>query len=311
MTKTRTGIRSGKGRWGVSLQQKQWLPYAMIAPGLVLVALIAVYPALSALRISTYEMNLLRMFESKFVGLINYEMLLQDDRFLGSVLRTLRWTGVVVAFQMALGLPLALFLNVKFPWRGFARTLVLIPWVVPPTVTAVIWAYMFDANFGVLNEILVRLHILQSYFAWLSDNTGSFAVVASAMVWTGTPLMAIMLLAALQALPEDIYEAARIDGAGAWQRFRYITLPQLMPTILLLLLLRSMWLSHHVDIIYLITDGGPGVANLTLSVFTFRLGAISLNVGYASAVAVVLALILLIAAVIYIHYIERSRDYLQ
>lgn len=291
-------------------RQQDWLPYALIGPAVALVATLAIYPALTAIQVSTFEMNLLRLAEIRFVGLGNFEKLAQDQIFLQAVLKTLRWTATIVLAQMAIGLPVALLLNQKFPGRGLVRTIVLIPWVVPPAVTAVLWAYMFDANFGVMNEILVRLGLIRSYIAWSADATGSFFILVLAMVWTGFPFMAIMLLAALQSFSEDVFEAARIDGAGAWQSFRYITLPQLIPTILLLFLLRGMWLSHHVDIIYLITDGGPGIANYTMAVYSFKLTSIEFNVGYASAVAVVLALILLVAALVYIRYIEKSREYL-
>lgn len=294
------------------LAQKDWLPYAMIAPAVVLVSVILVYPALTAVRASLFDMNLLRMFETEFVGLANYKKLLfKDDIFLGSVLRTFRWTGIVVVVQTCLALPVALFLNLKFGWRGVLRAIVLIPWVIPTAVTAIIWVYMFDANFGVVNELLVRLGVIQSYIPWIADKKGSFFIVAMAMVWHGFPFMVIMLLAALQSFPQDLYEAARIDGAGIWQSFRYVTLPQLMPTILLVLLLRSMWLSHHVDLIYLITDGGPGVANFTIPIYAFNLAGIEMRIGYASAVAVILAIMLLFAAQVYIRYIEKSREYLE
>jgi multiple sugar transport system permease protein len=282
----------------------------MIAPAVVLVAAIAIYPAVSAVQVSLQDMNLLRLTQARFVGLGNFMKLPQDDVFVGGLWRTLRWTSVIVVAQMAVALPVALFLNLQFRWRGVVRMVVLIPWIVPPAITAVLWVYLFDANFGVANELMLRLGLIRSYVAWTADETGSFFILVMAMVWTGFPFMAIMLLAALQVLPEDVYEAARLDGAGPWASFRYITLPQLMPTILLLLLLRSMWLSHHIDIIYLITDGGPGVANYTLAVYSFKLASIQFNIGYASAVAVVLAVMLLAASLIYTRYIEKTRDYL-
>jgi multiple sugar transport system permease protein len=292
------------------LRQQDWLPYAMIAPALVLVAAVALYPAVSAIQVSLQDMNLLRLAQARYVGLGNFVKLLQDDVFVGGLWRTLRWTSVIVIAQMAVALPVALFMNLQFRWRGLVRMVVLIPWIVPPAITAVLWVYLFDANFGVANELLLRLGLIPSYVAWAANDVGSFFILVMAMVWTGFPFMAIMLLAALQVLPADVYEAARLDGAGAWASFRYVTLPQLMPTILLLLLLRSMWLSHHIDIIYLITDGGPGVANYTLAIYSFKLASIQFNVGYASAVAVVLALILLVASLIYTRYIEKTREYL-
>jgi multiple sugar transport system permease protein len=295
----------------VGIRQKDWLPYALIAPAVLLVSAIVIYPAFTALRVSFFDLNLLRPSETKFIGLGNFENLFFTDRiFWSSFLGTLRWTGCIVVAQLALALPVALFLNVNFRWRGAIRTVVLIPWVVPVAVTSVIWVYIFDANFGVGNEILVRLGIISAYKAWLIDATWSFVALVLGMLWTGFPFMAIILLAALQAIPPDIYEAARIDGAGPWQSFSYITLPQLMPTILLVVLLRTMWLSNHVDLIYLLTDGGPGRANYTMSLYSFLLTSIQFNLGYASAVAVVLAGMLLVAAIVYTRQIEKIRGYM-
>ena len=294
------------------IKGKDVWPYALIAPAVLLVSGVAIYPALMALWVSLWNMNFLRLHEATFAGLGNYHKLFfQDDVFIGAIWRTVRWTGTVIAGQMALALPIALFLNIPFRWRGAVRTVVLIPWVVPSAVTAVIWVYLLDANFGVVNTLLSRLGVISANIAWLSDNTLSFFALVMAMIWSGFPFMAVMLLAALQALPQDVYEAARIDGSGPWQTFRYITLPQLMPTILLVLLLRSMWLSHHVDMIYLVTEGGPGTANMTIAVYSFRLTSIQMNIGYSSAVAIILAGILFMVAVIYIRYIEKSREYLR
>jgi multiple sugar transport system permease protein len=151
----------------------------------------------------------------------------------------------------------------------------------------------------------VRAGIVDSYVSWLSDPLGSFAVVVGAMVWAGQPLMAIMLLAALQAIPAEFYEAARVDGADAWQRFRYVTLPQIMPTILLLILLRMIWMSNHIDIIFIMTRGGPGFANYTEAVYSFMLTQ-RFEIGYSSAVAVVLAVILLTASTFYVRHLARK-----
>ena len=303
---------AGAAPWRFRLRQKDWLPYALVAPAVLLVLFLVIYPAITAVQTSLFDMNLLRLFDKEFIGVGNYEKaFLEDHLFWGSVVRTARWTAVAVVGQIALGLPLALFLNMSFRWRGIMRTLALIPWVVPPPVVAIIWIYMFDGNFGVFNELLVRLGLIDSYAVWLAQPLPSFFVVATAAIWWGFPFMTIMLLAALQALPEEVNQAASIDGANAWQRFLHVTIPQIMPTILIVLLLRSLWFSHAVELIYLMTDGGPGVANHTLAVYGFKLTAIQLNVGYASALMVILAVILLMLVVIFLRQIESSRRYLE
>jgi multiple sugar transport system permease protein len=294
------------------MKQKDWLPYALLGPAVVLVLVIAIYPFIDAIRVSFYDMNLLRMFESKFIGIDNYANIFSDDSiFRTAIWRTFRWTAVAVLGQLAIGLPVALLLNMKFRGRGIVRMMVLVPWVVPPAVTALMWIYMFDGNFGVINEILLRLGLIESYIPFTAQKWGSFFVVVTAAIWWGFPFMAIMLLAALQGLPQDTYEAARVDGATAWQSFRYVTFPQLLPTIILVCLLRGLWFSHAVDLIYLVTDGGPGVANHTIAVYSFKLTSIHLNVGYASALAVILALVLLTFALVFSRQIEKSRGYLE
>jgi len=212
---------------------------------------------------------------------------------------------VVVGAEMAIALPIALFLNLEFRGRGLVRAAVVVPYIVPPAVTGLLFVYAFDGSFGVVNDLLVRLGVQHGYIAWLSEPLRSFAVVAGAMVWEGTPLMAIVLLAVLQTIPAELYEAAEIDGAGPFQAFRRITLPHLMPTILLLLLLRTIWMSNHIDMIFIITRGGPGFANYTEALYSFMLTG-RFEIGYASAVAVVLAVLLLAASAAYVRHLART-----
>ena len=181
----------------------------------------------------------------------------------------------------------------------------VIPYIIPPAVAALMWVYIFDGNFGVANDLLVRAGILDKYYSWLSEPTASFWIVVAAMVWAGTPLMAIIILAAMQAIPAELYEAARVDGANAWQRFWHVTLPQIMPTILFICLLRTIWMSNHIDMIYIMTRGGPGFANYTEAVYSFMV-TIRFEIGYSSAIAVVLAVILMAASAFYVRHLARS-----
>lgn len=284
--------------------------YALVAPAVAVMAMLTVYPALVAVQVSLHKLNLLAIRDEVWVGAGNFIALLSDPQFTGAILLTGRWTATIVVAQLALALPIALLLNERFPGRGIARSIVLLPYVIPIAVTAVIWVYVFDANFGVVNELLVRWGVLSGSIAWLSDSTLSFVVLVLGMIWAGTPFMAILLLAALQTFPPELYDAAHVDGANAWQRFRYITFPQLLPTILVLALLRTMWMSHHVDLIFLLTNGGPGIANYTLAVYSYLTTSVLFELGYASAMAIVLAAILLLVAMVYLRRIEKGREYL-
>ena len=287
------------------------LPYLLVAPAVLLMVLIALYPTYYAVQLSLYDANLARFNRMQFVGLDNYGRLAGDEVFRTSVLQTVRWVAVVITGQLLVALPVALFLNLNFSLRGAIRTAILIPWVIPAAVTSLIWVFMFDANLGVANDILVRLGVIETYWTWLSDFRTAFFLVVMAAIWSGFPFMAIVLLAGLQTIPDELYEAAHIDGASVWRRFWHVTLPLLLPTILLILLLRTIWLSHHVDLVYIMTVGGPGYSNYTTAVYSFLLTTSRFEIGYASAVAVVLAIALLSISSIYIRHMERTQEYLR
>jgi multiple sugar transport system permease protein len=280
------------------------LPYAFVTPISLLLLAISLYPSLYAVQLAFTDASLLRLVRAKFIGLQNVLRLASDPIFLQGLWRTIRWDVAVVLTQLAIALPIALFLNLKFRGRGVVRAAVVIPYIVPPAVTSLLWMYMFDGNFGVVNDLMVRLGILNEYVPWLSDPTGSFAVVVAAMVWAGQPLMAIILLAVLQSIPGELYEAATVDGANPWQRFRFITLPHLIPTILFLLLLRTIWMSNHIDVIFIMTRGGPGFSNYTEAVYSFMLTN-QFAIGYSSAVAVTLAIILVAASALYVRHLAQ------
>jgi multiple sugar transport system permease protein len=289
----------------VARRRVDLLPYAFVAPILLLLAAITYYPSLYALWLSTTNASLLRLPQAHFTGLHNLLRLAGDGIFLNGLWRTLRWDLAVVLSELAIAIPVALLLNETFPGRALVRAAVVVPYIVPPAVTALLWLYMFDGNFGVVNDVLVRVGLLHDYVSWLSDPTASFVIVAAAMVWSGMPLMAIVLLAVLQTIPAELYEAADVDGAGAWRRFRHITLPHLEPTIAFLVLLRTIWMSNHIDMIFIMTRGGPGFANYTEAIYSFMLTQ-QLEVGYSSAVAVALALVLIVASAFYVRHLSRT-----
>ena len=280
-------------------------PYLLIAPIALLLLAISFYPALYAVYLAMTDASLLRLARAQFIGLGNFYRLIEDPIFLNGLWRTLRWDMAVVLLELAVALPLALFLNLSFKGRGFVRAAVVIPYIIPPAVAALMWVYIFDGNFGVANDLLVRIGIFEKYYSWLSEPTASFWIVVAAMVWSGTPLMAIILLAAMQSIPDEFYEAARVDGANAWQRFWYITLPQITPTILFICLLRTIWMSNHIDMIFVMTRGGPGFANYTEAVYSFMVTQ-RFEIGYSSAIAVVLAIILMTASAFYVRHLARS-----
>jgi multiple sugar transport system permease protein len=288
-----------------SRRRRDLLPYALIAPiGLLLLA-ITVYPAIEAVHLALTDATLLRLKRAQFIGLQNFVRMLDDQTFLDGLWRTLRWDAAVVSLELAIALPVALFLNQTFRGRGFVRAAVMVPYITPPAVVGLLFVFMFDGNFGVVNDVLVQVGVLDRYATWLSDPTASFWIIVLAMVWYGTPLLALILLATLQTIPADLYEAAEVDGAGRWSQFRSITLPHILPSIIFLVLLRTIWMSNHIDMIFVMTTGGPGFSNYTEAVYSFQLTN-QFEIGYASAVAVVLAVILMSASALYVRHLART-----
>jgi multiple sugar transport system permease protein len=281
------------------------LPYLLIAPICLLLAAITVYPTLKAVELAMTNASLLRLQRAAFIGLANFQRMLGDQVFLDGLWRTLRWDLAVVSLELAIALPIALFLNLKFRGRGFVRAAMMVPYITPPAVVGLVFLYMFDGNFGVVNDLLVRVGLSDRYVAWMSSPTASFWVVVSAMVWYGTPLMALILLAALQTIPGELYEAAQVDGASRWSRFVNITVPHILPTIFFLVLLRTIWMSNHIDMIFVMTAGGPGFSNHTEAVYSFMLTN-QFQIGYASAIAVVLAAILMLVSAFYVRHLARN-----
>jgi len=281
------------------------LPYLLIAPiGLLLLA-ISVYPALYAIWLAGTDASLLRLARAQFIGLGNFTRLLGDGVFLEGLWRTLRWDMAVVLTELAVALPIALLLNASFRGRGFLRAAMMVPYITPPAVVALVFCYMVDGNVGIFNDLLVRLGIFDQYFSFLSDPTASFWVIVSAMVWYGTPLMTLILLAVRQTIPPELYEAAKVDGASPLRMFWHITLPHLVPSMLFLVLLRTIWMSNHVDMIFIMTQGGPGFTNYTEAVYSFKLTT-QFEIGYASAVAVTLSVLLVAASAFYVRHLARS-----
>ena len=288
-----------------SRRRREVLPYLLVAPICLLMLAITAYPAAQAVYYAMSNATLLRLARSRFVWFENFAHLIHDATFLDGIWRTLRWDAAVVGLELALALPIALFLNRQFRGRGFLRTAMMIPYITPPAVVGLLFLYMFNGNFGVANDLLVRLGILSSSVDWFSDGTLSFVVIVLAMVWSGMPFMALVLLAALQTIPAELYEAADMDGAHRWAKFRHITLPHILPSVLFIVLLRLIWMSNHVDMIYVMTKGGPGFANYTEAVYSFTLTS-QFNISYASAVAVLLAIVLMALSSLYVRHLART-----
>ena len=278
----------------------------MLAPALGATTFLVLLPVMDTLWMSLHDVVLFRPRSAPFVGLANYALALADPVFWSSLGNSVVWVGCAVGLQFSLGLGTALLLNRSFAWRGIARALVVVPWALPSVIIGLIWTWMLDFNLGVLNEIGVRLGLLGEPVAWLAQPNTAMAAVILAIVWQGFPFFAVTLLAGLQAIPLDLYEAASIDGAGSVAQFRYITLPGLAGVIATTLLLRMIWVANSLDLIFVMTGGGPGTATQTLPLHAFLTAWSGGNYGQGSALAVILTLILL--GVVVFHVLRNHRQ---
>lgn len=281
-------------------------PYWLLAPAVIVTAVIVFLPMVQALITSFYDLVLFRPNASRFVGFGNYVKLWSDPVFWVSLWHTVIWIGLTVPLQMGLGLIAALLLNREFPWRGLARALVIIPWALPSVVIALMWRWIYDPNTGVLNDILLYLSVVQSAVPWLADpNVALYAIIAT-LTWQGFPFFAVMILAALQGIPRSQYEAASLDGASTWRQFRHITLPGIMPVLATAGLLRVIWVANSMDVIFVMTGGGPGYATHTLPLYAFIRARLNLDFGYGSAIAVTFTILL--GAVVAIYLARTMRE---
>ena len=209
-----------------------------------------------------------------------------------------------VIFQFLFGLIFALMLNSTTPISRVSRNLILIPWVIPGVLAAFMWRWLFNANYGLINTILKSMGLITENVAWLTlPDTAMFAVIV-ASIWKGVPFFTLMLLAGLQSVPKELYEASKIDGASRWQQLFSITIPSIMPTIVTTTLLRIIWTANFVDIIFNMTEGGPGYSTQVLSVYTFMTARSTLNYGYSASLSIFMTILLI--AVIMI-YVSRAR----
>ena len=267
-------------------------PYALLSPVLVVTILIIFVPIVRTMALSFMQYILWKPKEHGFVGLANYAAALRDEVFWISLRNTVVWIVGVVSLQLALGFAAALLLNREFWWRGIARSLIVIPWVTPSVITALMWRWMYDGNQGVINDLLVRLGLLRQYFPFLASNATALPAIMVALMWQGFPFFCIMILAGLQAIPESLLEAAEVDGAGPVRRFAAVTLPLLVPVLVTSLLLRIIWVANSLDIIFVMTGGGPGYSTYTLPVYSYIKAYKALDFGYAATIAMVLTLML-------------------
>lgn len=285
-------------------QRTGWL---LLLPALLLLLFVFAYPIARAFWLSLFTQNLGTKLQPVFSGLDNYVRMAGDGRFWQSFWTTTVFTTISVLLELLLGMGIALVLNQQFFGRSLVRTSAIIPWALPTALIGLAWAWIFNDQFGVVNDILLRLGLIKSGINWLGHPTLAMIAVICADVWKTTPFISILLLAGLQSISPDLYEAHAIDGATPWQSFRQITLPLLLPQILIALLFRFAQAFGIFDLIAVMTGGGPGGATEVVSLYIYATVMRYLDFGYGAALVVVTFLLLVAAVAIALFLLKKSR----
>ncbi len=292
-------------REGGLYKEDRRLAYLTLLPSVVVMALLSFVPTLSVIRISFQHVET-GSDSGPWAGLDNYLWALTSPDFANALVNSLVWTFGSVGIEMILGLGIALLLHRPFRFRGAARALILTPYLVPTVVAVLTWRFMFHDIIGVLNYLLISAGLVKGPVLWLNDPKMAMLSVIMVGVWKFFPFVVIALLGILQAIPQEQYEAAKIDGASAFRQFRVITLPHVMPVFLLSALLRTIWTFHKFDIIYLLTGGGPLDATTTLPVLVYLKGFTDFELGRAAAVAMLTFALLGIVLAAYFFLVRRA-----
>lgn len=304
-----TGLRTKRRKSGfLSYKaQKRLVPLLYVAPAGFLFTLLMLFPMLNVLRYSVMDGAIMKK-NAVFVGLQNYLKLFADPVFWQAVEQTLYFTVMSVIFHLLIGLAFALLLNsnrVNPTIRSLLRVLYILPWLFTAVIIAIIWRLLLDPN-GVINSILMALHIIDFKVEWFSSPKTALHALTFANIWAGYPLYMVSLLAGLQGIPKDLYEAAGIDGAGEFQKFRYITIPQLKPIMVSIALLDFIWTMQVFPLVWMTTGGGPMYATEVLSTYTYKLAFSSYDFSKASASAICILIMSMSMTYFYIKH-QKAR----
>jgi ABC-type sugar transport system permease subunit len=267
-----------------------------------------IWPIAEAVRLSFVRYNPLRPDSQPFVGLDNYVFVLRDPLFWESFSQALIWTGWSTVLQALIGVGLAMLLHQPLKGMNAFRGLLLFPYIVPTVVIALNWRWLFNSEIGIVNHLLMSAGIIDDRIAWLSTPTMAMASAILLNVWKYTPFVVIVVLARLQTIPTELYDAAKVDGAGPFRRFRDITLPQLAEVLAVVIVFRTIWTFNKFEEIYLLTRGGPGTSTYNLALYAFDQSIANLRMGVGAAAGVIMLLLLLLGSILYIRVSGFGRE---
>jgi multiple sugar transport system permease protein len=291
-------------KWRRYLERDSSLGCALVAPALLILTLFIAYPFILGVRMSVSHWLVGQ--EPTFVGLQNFIRNADSTIFTRTVQNTFIYTAAATVLKLMFGMALALVLNNTFRGKGLVRAAFLLPWIIPTVLSTLAWLWMFDATFSVINWILRDLGIVQRGINWLGDPVTAMISIIMVNAWRGVPFFAISLLAGLQTISQDLYEAAAIDGANAAQRFRYITLPMVKPVLLVVLLFSIIWTFADFQLVYVLTRGGPANSTHLFATLAYQVGVVSGSLGEGAAVSLTMFPILIIVVVVLLFYLRKE-----
>lgn len=286
------------------MSKRQWndmlFTFLLLLPAGIIMAIVTIYPLLRSFIISMLQWDLTKPKAAhEFIFLDNYIYVLKDPTFWQSAKVTVYFVIGAVSLNIILSLAIALLLNREFFGRNLVRMLALLPWAVPSVVNGIMWKWILNPSYGALNGLLYTMGIIDKYIIWLGVPASALIMCILADVWKETPFIMLLLLAALQTIPKDLYEAAKVDGANAFQSFWHVTIPMIKPTLFVALTLRTIWALKSFDLIYTLTAGGPSNGTSVVGFYTYVKTFVSLNLGRGSAVAYLMTAVVAILVVIY------------
>ncbi|MGV0912203.1 carbohydrate ABC transporter permease [Martelella sp. FOR1707] len=302
-------LASGPSRILGNLSETRFWMYLLLVPSLVLILAVVIYPTVFGIELSFREYRLTRPdLGTGFVGFKHFIRMWNDPVFWVALKNTAIWTTAAIMLEFILGLSAALALNRNLPGTKVIAVLILLPYFLPNVVAGHMWSLLLDPRLGVINDILVKIGLLDSYKAWFADPSTALGAVILVEAWHGFPFFALLLLAGMKGIPDDLYRAAGIDGAGAFAQLRLITLPMLRTIIAAAVILRVITLINSPDLLLILTGGGPGRSTEVLSLYAFQTAYKAFDFGYAGALSVVMFILLMVFAWAYVRISKVNED---
>jgi multiple sugar transport system permease protein len=285
--------------------RRNWNAYVFLTPALIIFSIFTAFALLFAFYLTFHEWSIVQP-QKPFVGLDNYKDMIHDERFRRSVINTFYYVGASVPLGMLVGLCVALLLNLPLRARGLLRAMYFLPGVTPLVVVAILWKWVYNGDYGLFNYYLLKTHLIDQPLLWLSDENLAMPAIVLMTVWQTTGFSMVVYLAGLQSIPEELYEAARVDGAGGWARLRHITLPMLRPSTVFLAVTQIIWSFQVFTQIFVMTSGGPVDRTTTMVYYVYESAFKFFEMGYASTLAFTLFLMLLVFTAVQLRLQRRA-----